>query len=117
MVQAELSHQEDYLNKSYKARLSILKLSKAYPFMVAQGRSGAQEQCWGRKRSRGGAAGGAQEQARQQEAAQGVGRRWHRPGQRRRQQHLFEDVKEEGEQEREGNLGPATWAAGTRCGG
>jgi hypothetical protein len=37
----------------------------------AQGRSGAQEQCWGRKRSRGGAAGGAQEQARQQEAAQG----------------------------------------------
>jgi hypothetical protein len=33
-VQAELSHQEDYLNKSYKARLSILILSKAYPVMV-----------------------------------------------------------------------------------
>jgi hypothetical protein len=34
MVQAELSPQEDYLNKSYKARLSILILSKAYPVMV-----------------------------------------------------------------------------------
>jgi hypothetical protein len=33
-VQAELSRQGDYLNKSYKARLSILILSKAYPFMV-----------------------------------------------------------------------------------
>jgi hypothetical protein len=32
-VQVELSRQEDYLNKSYKARLSILILSKAYPFM------------------------------------------------------------------------------------
>jgi hypothetical protein len=37
------------------------------------------------------------------------------PGGRR--QHLCEDVKEEGEQEREGNLGPATWAAGMRCKG
>jgi hypothetical protein len=34
MVQAELSHPEDYLNKSYKERLSILILSKAYPVMV-----------------------------------------------------------------------------------
>jgi hypothetical protein len=34
------------------------------------------------------------------------------PGGRR--QHLCEDVKEEGEQEREGNLGLATWAAGMR---
>jgi hypothetical protein len=34
MIQAELSHQEDYLNKSYKARLSILILSKTYPVMV-----------------------------------------------------------------------------------
>jgi hypothetical protein len=34
MVQVELSHQEDYLNKNYKARLSILILSKAYPVMV-----------------------------------------------------------------------------------
>jgi hypothetical protein len=33
-IQAELSHQEDYLNKSYKARLSNLILSKAYPLMV-----------------------------------------------------------------------------------
>jgi hypothetical protein len=33
-VQAVMSHQEDYMNKSYKARLSILILSKAYPFMV-----------------------------------------------------------------------------------
>jgi hypothetical protein len=35
----------------------------------------------------------------------------------RQRQHLFVDVKEEGEQEREGNLGPATWAAGMRCRG
>jgi hypothetical protein len=33
-VQVELDHQEQYLNKSYKARLSILILSKAYPVMV-----------------------------------------------------------------------------------
>jgi hypothetical protein len=33
-VQAELGQQEDYLNKSYKASLSILILSKAYPVMV-----------------------------------------------------------------------------------
>jgi hypothetical protein len=33
-VQAVLSHQEDYLNKNYKARLSTLILSKAYPIMV-----------------------------------------------------------------------------------
>jgi hypothetical protein len=33
-VQAELSHQENYLDKSYKARLSILILSKTYPVMV-----------------------------------------------------------------------------------
>jgi hypothetical protein len=34
MVQAEQSRPENYLNKSYKARLSILILSKAYPVMV-----------------------------------------------------------------------------------
>jgi hypothetical protein len=32
MVQVEKSPQEDYLNKSHNARLSILILSKAYPF-------------------------------------------------------------------------------------
>jgi hypothetical protein len=37
------------------------------------------------------------------------------PGGRR--QHLFVDVQEEGEQEREGNLGPATCGAGMRCRG
>jgi hypothetical protein len=34
MVQVERSRPEDYLNKSYKARLSILILSKAYPVMA-----------------------------------------------------------------------------------
>jgi hypothetical protein len=33
-----------------------------------------------------------------------------------RQQHLFVDAQEEGEQGREEKLGPATWAAGTPCG-
>jgi hypothetical protein len=51
----------------------------------------------------------------------GGGRRAaHRKGTSRAQrwrQHLFVDVKEKGEQKREGNLGPATWAAGTRCRG
>jgi hypothetical protein len=37
------------------------------------------------------------------------------PGGRR--QHLFVDVQEEGEQEREGNLGPATCGPGMRCRG
>jgi hypothetical protein len=37
------------------------------------------------------------------------------PGGRR--QHLFVDVQEEGEQEREGNLGLATCGAGMRCRG
>jgi hypothetical protein len=32
MVQAEQSSQGDYLNKSYIARMSILILSKTYPF-------------------------------------------------------------------------------------
>jgi hypothetical protein len=34
MVQAELGQLEHYLNKSCKARLSIVILSKAYPVMV-----------------------------------------------------------------------------------
>jgi hypothetical protein len=33
-VQAELGQQEHYLNKNYKAKLSILILSKAYPVLV-----------------------------------------------------------------------------------
>jgi hypothetical protein len=71
---------------------------------AGQGRARCCTSWW--RTSRRSCSGGRRSRGRRAAHRKGTGRA------ERRRQHQFVDVKEEGEQARKGNLGPATWAAG-----